>query len=216
MSRNLKRHLPLSSKIILKCPKKITDWVKQRYWKNYHQNFKIRKIFSWTAKIFLDIIKLISSNSLQNTHTFAYCRKKNNFRTSLSENPTNNPENSKLHILTWFLDIPNKQVFFRAGVLGQMEEFRDERLSRIMSWMQAWARGYLNRKTFKKLQEQRLALTVVQRALRRYLKLRTWPWWKLWQKVKPLLNASRVEDQIAVSLKNFKKYLFRFFYLRNL
>lgn len=80
-----------------------------------------------------------------------------------------------------------------------MEEFRDERLSRIMSWMQAWARGYLTRKTFKKLQEQRLALTVVQRSLRRYLKLRTWPWWKLWQKVKPLLNASRVEDQIAVS-----------------
>ena len=91
-----------------------------------------------------------------------------------------------------------KQVFFRAGVLGQMEEFRDERLSRIMSWMQAWARGYLNRKVFKKLQEQRMALTVVQRSLRRYLKLRTWPWWKLWQKVKPLLNASRVEDQIAV------------------
>jgi hypothetical protein len=81
-----------------------------------------------------------------------------------------------------------------------MEEFRDERLSRIMSWMQSWARGYLTRKTFKKLQEQRMALTVVQRALRRYLKLRTWPWWKLWQKVKPLLNASRVEDQIAVSI----------------
>lgn len=81
-----------------------------------------------------------------------------------------------------------------------MEEFRDERLSRIMSWMQAWARGYLTRKIFKKLQEQRLALTVVQRSLRRYLKLRTWPWWKLWQKVKPLLNASRVEDQIAVSI----------------
>ena len=91
-----------------------------------------------------------------------------------------------------------------------MEEFRDERLSRIMSWMQAWARGYLNRKTFKKLQEQRLALTVVQRALRRYLKLRTWPWWKLWQKVKPLLNASRVEDQIAVSWKNFREHFLIF------
>lgn len=92
-----------------------------------------------------------------------------------------------------------------------MEEFRDERLSRIMSWMQAWARGYLNRKTFKKLQEQRLALTVVQRALRRYLKLRTWPWWKLWQKVKPLLNASRVEDQIAVSFKKIRWLFFDIF-----
>jgi myosin heavy subunit len=105
--------------------------------------------------------------------------------------------------LIFIIDI--EQVFFRAGVLGQMEEFRDERLSRIMSWMQAWARGYLNRKTFKKLQEQRMALTVVQRSLRRYLKLRTWPWWKLWQKVKPLLNASRVEDQIAVSIYCLRK-----------
>ncbi|XP_035775732.1 myosin heavy chain, muscle-like isoform X10 [Anopheles albimanus] len=89
------------------------------------------------------------------------------------------------------------KVFFRAGVLGQMEEFRDERLSKIMSWMQAWCRGYLSRKEFKKMQEQRVALEIVQRNLRKYLKLRTWAWWKLWQKVKPLLNVSRVEDQIA-------------------
>uniref|UniRef100_A0A182QMB4 Myosin heavy chain n=1 Tax=Anopheles farauti TaxID=69004 RepID=A0A182QMB4_9DIPT len=89
------------------------------------------------------------------------------------------------------------QVFFRAGVLGQMEEFRDERLSKIMSWMQAWCRGYLSRKEFKKMQEQRVSLEIVQRNLRKYLKLRTWAWWKLWQKVKPLLNVSRVEDQIA-------------------
>ncbi|XP_050101325.1 myosin heavy chain, muscle isoform X14 [Anopheles aquasalis] len=93
--------------------------------------------------------------------------------------------------------IGHTKVFFRAGVLGQMEEFRDERLSKIMSWMQAWCRGYLSRKEFKKMQEQRVALEIVQRNLRKYLKLRTWAWWKLWQKVKPLLNVSRVEDQIA-------------------
>ncbi|XP_040163705.1 myosin heavy chain, muscle isoform X11 [Anopheles arabiensis] len=93
--------------------------------------------------------------------------------------------------------IGHTKVFFRAGVLGQMEEFRDERLSKIMSWMQAWCRGYLSRKEFKKMQEQRVSLEIVQRNLRKYLKLRTWAWWKLWQKVKPLLNVSRVEDQIA-------------------
>nr|XP_034831970.1 myosin heavy chain, muscle isoform X41 [Maniola hyperantus] len=89
------------------------------------------------------------------------------------------------------------KVFFRAGVLGQMEELRDDRLSKIISWLQAYIRGYLSRKDFKKLQEQRLALQVVQRNLRKYLQLRTWPWWKLWQRVKPLLNVSRIEDEIA-------------------
>ncbi|XP_011558103.1 myosin heavy chain, muscle isoform X8 [Plutella xylostella] len=93
--------------------------------------------------------------------------------------------------------IGHTKVFFRAGVLGQMEELRDDRLSKIMSWMQAYIRGYLSRKEFKKIQEQRLALQVVQRNLRKYLQLRTWPWWKLWQKVKPLLNVSRVEDELA-------------------
>ncbi|XP_030241544.1 myosin heavy chain, muscle isoform X27 [Drosophila navojoa] len=97
------------------------------------------------------------------------------------------------------------KVFFRAGVLGQMEEFRDERLGKIMSWMQAWARGYLARKGFKKLQEQRVALKVVQRNLRKYLQLRTWPWYKLWQKIKPLLNVSRIEDEIARLEEKAKK-----------
>uniref|UniRef100_A0A182R7P8 Myosin motor domain-containing protein n=1 Tax=Anopheles funestus TaxID=62324 RepID=A0A182R7P8_ANOFN len=113
------------------------------------------------------------------------------------------PEKVTQIVLT-HIQLPEEQfrmgktkVFFRAGVLGQMEEFRDERLSKIMSWMQAWCRGYLSRKEFKKMQEQRVSLEIVQRNLRKYLKLRTWAWWKLWQKVKPLLNVSRVEDQIA-------------------
>ncbi|XP_065215430.1 myosin heavy chain, muscle isoform X24 [Planococcus citri] len=88
------------------------------------------------------------------------------------------------------------KVFFRAGVLGQMEEIRDERLSKIISWMQGYIRGYISRKQFKKLQEQRLALIVVQRNLRNYLKLRTWPWWKMWTRVKPLLNVQNLEDDL--------------------
>ncbi|XP_011506388.1 PREDICTED: myosin heavy chain, muscle isoform X16 [Ceratosolen solmsi marchali] len=102
--------------------------------------------------------------------------------------------------------IGHTKVFFRAGVLGQMEEFRDERLSKIVTWMQAYVRGYLARKDFKALQEQRLALQIVQRNLRRYLKLRTWPWWKLWQKVRPLLNATRIEDELAAMEEKARKY----------
>lgn len=41
-----------------------------------------------------------------------------------------------------------------------------------------------------------IALQVVQRNLRKYLQLRTWAWYRLWQKVKPLLNVTRVEDEI--------------------
>jgi len=90
----------------------------------------------------------------------------------------------------------NTKVFFRAGVLGELEEIRDERLGKVIGWLQAWIRGYIARKDYKKLQEQRVALIVVQRNLRKYLQLRTWAWYRLWQKVKPLLNVTRVEDEM--------------------
>lgn len=80
-----------------------------------------------------------------------------------------------------------------------MEDIRDERLGKIMSWLQAWARAYLVRKDFMKLQAQRQALEVCKRNLRKYLKLRTWAWYRLFAKLKPLLSVTRVEDQIAVS-----------------
>ncbi|XP_042243049.1 myosin heavy chain, muscle-like isoform X25 [Homarus americanus] len=88
------------------------------------------------------------------------------------------------------------KVFFRAGVLGALEEIRDDRLAKIISWLQSWIRGYTSRKAYKRLQEQRVALIVVQRNLRKFMQLRTWPWYRLWQKVKPLLNVTRIEDEI--------------------
>ncbi|XP_069942328.1 myosin heavy chain, muscle-like isoform X12 [Cherax quadricarinatus] len=88
------------------------------------------------------------------------------------------------------------KVFFRAGVLGQLEEIRDDRLAKIISWLQSWIRGYTSRKAYKRLQEQRVALIVVQRNLRKFMLLRNWAWYRLWQKVKPLLNVTRIEDEI--------------------
>ena len=47
------------------------------------------------------------------------------------------------------------KVFFRAGVLGNLEDLRDERLTKIMSLFQAHIRGYIMRKNYSKLQDQR-------------------------------------------------------------
>lgn len=49
----------------------------------------------------------------------------------------------------------NTKVFFKAGVLGMLEDMRDERLSKIIAMFQAHIRGYLMRKAYKKLQDQR-------------------------------------------------------------
>ena len=42
----------------------------------------------------------------------------------------------------------------------------------------------------------RLAIAVLQRNIRKYLFLRDWKWWKLYTKVKPLLNVARTEDEL--------------------
>lgn len=47
------------------------------------------------------------------------------------------------------------KVFFKAGVLGELEDMRDERLSKIMANFQARIRGYLIRKNYQKLLDQR-------------------------------------------------------------
>jgi len=37
-----------------------------------------------------------------------------------------------------------------------MEEIREEKVSQILSWLQAAARGKMSRKTYKKLQQQKV------------------------------------------------------------
>ena len=47
------------------------------------------------------------------------------------------------------------QVFFKAGLLGVLEEMRDDRLALIITGIQARARGELARIEFKKIVERR-------------------------------------------------------------
>ncbi|CAG2223442.1 MYH6_7 [Mytilus edulis] len=99
----------------------------------------------------------------------------------------------------------NTKVFFKAGVVGNLENMRDERLSAIISMMQAHIRAYLIRKSYKKLCDQRVGLSVIQRNIRKWLILKNWQWWKLYAKVKPLLNIARQEEEMTKKLEQLKK-----------
>jgi len=88
------------------------------------------------------------------------------------------------------------KVFFRAGVLGEIEELRDIKLGQMVTGLQSWVRGFFGRRRYVKLQEQRAALVIVQRNIKKFLFLRNWPWYNLWQRVKPIINQPRIEDEI--------------------
>ena len=50
---------------------------------------------------------------------------------------------------------PPSQVFFKAGLLGTLEEMRDEKLAALVTMTQALCRAYLSRKEFVKMMERR-------------------------------------------------------------
>ncbi|XP_040187067.1 myosin-10 isoform X3 [Rana temporaria] len=92
--------------------------------------------------------------------------------------------------------IGQSKIFFRAGVLAHLEEERDLKITDIIIYFQSVCRGYLARKAFAKKQQQLSALKVLQRNCAAYLKLRHWQWWRLFTKVKPLLQVTRQEEEL--------------------
>merc|ERR1712186_137757 len=104
------------------------------------------------------------------------------------------------------------KVFFRAGILGYMEEVREDRIGSVLSWLQAQARGKASRLCFKKLQDQKLSLYCLQRTIRNFHIGRTWLWWQLWLAIKPNLKCSKFaqykaeyEEKIAIAEANIDK-----------
>merc|ERR1712183_285982 len=88
------------------------------------------------------------------------------------------------------------KVFFRAGIVGELEEMRDERLSKIIAQFQAYCKAHLERVEFKKKKDRIVGLAVLQRNIRKFLYIRNWPWWKLFLLVQPMLSIVRAEDEM--------------------
>merc|ERR1712079_104600 len=106
------------------------------------------------------------------------------------------------------------KVFFRAGILGFMEEVREDRIGSVIAWLQAQARGKASRMVFKKMQDQKLALYCLQRTTRNYYIGKTWLWWQLWLAIKPNLKCTKFaqykaeyEEKIAIAEANIDKAL---------
>ncbi|XP_066521767.1 myosin-11a isoform X2 [Hoplias malabaricus] len=101
--------------------------------------------------------------------------------------------------------IGQSKIFFRTGVLAQLEEERDLKITVIIIAFQAQARGFLARKAFAKRQQQLTAMRVIQRNCAAYLKLRNWQWWRLFTKVKPLLQVTRQEEELSLKEDELNK-----------
>jgi myosin protein heavy chain len=79
--------------------------------------------------------------------------------------------------------IGTSKIFFKAGVLAELEERRDILLFDIFSRLQAAARRFAARRQMKKILNRALAIRTIQKNARVYGELREWSWWQLYTKV---------------------------------
>uniref|UniRef100_A0A8C7KBP4 Myosin heavy chain 6 n=1 Tax=Oncorhynchus kisutch TaxID=8019 RepID=A0A8C7KBP4_ONCKI len=97
------------------------------------------------------------------------------------------------------------KVFFKAGLLGLLEEMRDDRLALIITGFQARSRGLLARIEFQKMVDRRDALLVIQWNIRAFMGVKNWPWMKMFFKIKPLLKSAETEKEMANMKEEFLK-----------
>ncbi|XP_004594797.1 myosin-4 isoform X1 [Ochotona princeps] len=97
------------------------------------------------------------------------------------------------------------KVFFKAGLLGLLEEMRDEKLAQLITRTQAICRGYLMRVEFKKMMERRESIFCIQYNVRAFMNVKHWPWMKLYFKIKPLLKSAETEKEMANMKEEFEK-----------
>eukprot|EP01107_Rhizomastix_libera_P005952 TRINITY_DN20054_c0_g1_i1.p1 TRINITY_DN20054_c0_g1~~TRINITY_DN20054_c0_g1_i1.p1 ORF type:complete len:2118 (-),score=766.83 TRINITY_DN20054_c0_g1_i1:95-6448(-) len=111
--------------------------------------------------------------------------------------PRSSPDSrGTVSLLLEQLQIPKEQyqigltkVFFRTGQLGAIEEMRELKISQMILGIQASCRAFISRKRFIELKARTIAAVLIQQNLRAYIDFKNWPWWKLFQKVRPLLEG---------------------------
>ncbi|NWZ12871.1 MYH7 protein, partial [Agelaius phoeniceus] len=97
------------------------------------------------------------------------------------------------------------KVFFKAGLLGLLEEMRDERLAKVLTMLQARIRGHLMRVEYQKIISRRDALYTIQWNIRAFNAVKNWSWMKLFFKIKPLLKSAQTEKEMSNLKEEFQK-----------
>ncbi|KAI9762458.1 MAG: hypothetical protein M4579_000434 [Chaenotheca gracillima] len=103
---------------------------------------------------------------------------------------------SKLNLDSSLYRVGLTKVFFRAGVLAELEEQRDALIRLIVTNFQSVARGYTQRRIANKRLYRTEATRIIQKNFQVYLEMCNNPWWRLFVRMKPLLGATRTSGEI--------------------
>ncbi|KAG7270989.1 hypothetical protein CRUP_014588 [Coryphaenoides rupestris] len=107
------------------------------------------------------------------------------------------------------IDVDHEQYKFghtkATGLLGTLEEMRDDKLASLVAMIQALCRAYVVRKELSKLLDRRDSILTIQYNVRSFMNVKHWPWMKVYYKIKPLLKSAETEKELANMKEDFAK-----------
>ncbi|KAH7729462.1 Protein HUM-9 [Aphelenchoides avenae] len=87
--------------------------------------------------------------------------------------------------------IGRTRVFFRVGVVSELESRRKERIAEHIVKFQAWIRWFREQQRVNDLVVEWNATVTVQRNIRDFATAMRWPWYHLWMQVRELIPLER-------------------------
>ncbi|CAJ0577950.1 unnamed protein product, partial [Mesorhabditis spiculigera] len=88
------------------------------------------------------------------------------------------------------------KVFFKAGILAALEDLRDEKLGAVFTGFQAAIRQYLGKADCRRRMQQRTGFLVLHRNIRTWTVVRTWDWYLLFGKIRPMLKCGKEGEEV--------------------
>ncbi|KAJ4947449.1 hypothetical protein JOQ06_009484 [Pogonophryne albipinna] len=129
-----------------------------------------------------------------------------------------NKKASEIGIHNLSIDVPHDEyrfghtkVFFKAGLLGTLEEMRDEKLASLVTMTQAICRGFHMRRACvdmiarRHVENSKDAIYTIQYNVRSFMNVKHWPWMKVYYKIKPLLQSAETEKELSNMKENYEK-----------
>ncbi|KAM4527204.1 unconventional myosin-XVIIIb isoform 2-T2 [Odontesthes bonariensis] len=104
------------------------------------------------------------------------------------------------------------RVFMKRGVLRYLEQQREQQVTGWLVHLQGACMGHLARQKYSKLKVQQMAVRCLQSNLRALRVVASWSWWKLFCRVRPLLDVNMdnerlraKEDEISALRRRLEK-----------
>ncbi|TRY84422.1 hypothetical protein DNTS_032450, partial [Danionella cerebrum] len=90
------------------------------------------------------------------------------------------------------------RVLMKRGVLFSLNEQRDALVLEWLLYLQASCRGHLGRLRYRRMKVEQMAMRCIQRNLRILSSVSGWSWWKLINRVRPMLSVNMDEQRLRV------------------